>query len=272
VEGDDRTTVLGKVSVLEDVVVISGEEELRMTRDRLRAIVPGEPKELNYWSGELSVGLTLRSGNTDQTEMTALGSLRRRTALTRMELGYTGNFSAVDNTENINNHRVTAALDLFVTRRFFVRPLSLEYFRDAFQNIDHRVTPGAGIGYDIFDRTDLEWTVGGGGAYQSTRFVSVPSGEDIERGSGVVLLGTIYEQDLTDDIDIRFDYSTQISMRNVEETSHHGLAQLSVELTRVLNLDVSFLWDRIGKSVSDGTGQAPTEDDFRLIVGFGVEF
>jgi len=273
---DDRTIILGKVAVIDDVVVLredkEGAEERRLARDRLRSIVPGTPEEINYWSGDLSVGVTFRRGNTDQTEMTTIASIRRRTPLTRLELGYTGNFGTLDDTENTNNHRVSTTLDVFLTRRFFLRPLSFEYFRDRFQNIENRFTPGAGVGYDIFNREKLSWTILGGGGYQYTRFISVSPGDDIERGIAVALFGTSFEQDLTDDVEISFQYDTQVSLSDVEETSHHALAKLSVELTRRLDLDVSFLWDRIGRSVSNSSGDDPEPDDFRLIVGFGVEF
>ena len=44
------------------------------------------------------------------------------------------------------------------------------------------------------------------------------------------------------------------------------------ELTSILDLDVSFIWDRVGKPQRDNDGDTPEKDDFRLVVGLGVDF
>jgi hypothetical protein len=34
-----------------------------------------------------------------------------------------------------------------------------EYYTDPFQNLAHRVTLGAGVGYDLIDRPNVEWNI-----------------------------------------------------------------------------------------------------------------
>ena len=47
---------------------------------------------------------------------------------------------------------------------------------------------------------------------------------------------------------------------------------LSTELTGRLDLDVSFVWDRIQKPQARADGSVPEKDDYRLMLGLGFEF
>jgi hypothetical protein len=49
-------------------------------------------------------------------------------------------------------------------------------------------------------------------------------------------------------------------------------AELSLELTKRFDLDVSFVWDRISNPKVGADGVEPKPDDFRLVVGLGVDF
>jgi len=58
-------------------------------------------------------------------------------------------------------------------RRWFVRPLQLEYCHDPVANISLRGTADVGAGYYIFDRYDLELSVAADPGYQYLRFKTV---------------------------------------------------------------------------------------------------
>ena len=62
----------------------------------LVTIIFGEPREINYWSAYATVGGNIRSGNTDQTDLTGYGYIRRESALTRFQAEYTGAYSVVE--------------------------------------------------------------------------------------------------------------------------------------------------------------------------------
>jgi hypothetical protein len=51
-----------------------------------------------------------------------------------------------------------------------------------------------------------------------------------------------------------------------------GISTLSLELTKRFDLDLSFVWDRISNPKAGADGITPKQDDFRLIVGLGVDF
>jgi hypothetical protein len=50
------------------------------------------------------------------------------------------------------------------------------------------------------------------------------------------------------------------------------VATFETELTRWLDFDVSFVWDRTQDPQPDADGTEPKQDDFCLIVGLGIEF
>src|SRR5437867_1784484 len=109
--------VSGPVTVTPEQVAVGGAASRVFPRDQLQSLTPGGSREWNYWSGKLSLGLTLRKGNTESVEYNAQAHLQRRTTATRLSLDYIGNISSVDNVENANNSRVNAEFDLWLSRR-----------------------------------------------------------------------------------------------------------------------------------------------------------
>jgi hypothetical protein len=100
----------------------------------------------------------------------------------------------------------------------------------------------------------------------------VTAGEDRTDESATAILGTRFETDVTNAVDWVLDYSLQVGVPEVEETNTHLRTALEIELSSVLDLDVAFVWDRIGDPQPDQNGQRPERDDFYITVGLGVDF
>jgi len=264
--------VSGPVTITPKQVTVGSTNLLVFPRDQLHGFTPGGSKELNYWSGKASLGLTLRAGNSEQVDSTAQAHLQRRTPATRLSLDYIGNISRSDGVASANNHRVNAEFDLFLSRRFYLLLPAAEYYKDPFQNLAHRVTAGVGVGYDIVDRPKLEWSITTGPAYQQAWFASSQPGEPSQQGAAALVFGTHFDWDITKRLEFIFDYKGQYTGPEVGGTTHHTVATLSLELTRILDLDVSFIWDRIEHPKVGADGVQPKPDDFRLVVGLGVDF
>ena len=81
-----------------------------------------------------------------------------------------------------------------------------------------------------------------------------------------------FDWNITKRIELTLEYRGQYTSRQVGETTHHSVATLSLELTRRFDLDVSFVWDRISNPKVGANGVQPQQDDFRLVVGVGVDF
>ena len=268
----DGEQVSGPVLITPSEVAVGGESPQVFPRDQLQSLTPGGAKELNYWSGNLSAGLTLRAGNTEQVEYTAQAHLQRRTPATRLSLDYIGNVSILDDVTSANNHRLNSEFDLWLSRRFYLVLPYAEYYRDPFQNLAHRVTGSIGVGYDLIDRPKLEWNITAGPAYQYAWFESAQPGEPTEKGAAALVFGTRFDWDITRKIEFILEYRGQYTSPEVGETTHHAVATLSLDITKRFDLDVSLTWDRIANPKVGSDGVEPKQDDFRLVVGLGVDF
>lgn len=243
-----------------------------LPRSDLLGIIEGKPSEWNYWSFKASFGLLLRSGNTEQNDFNTLLWIRRQTTRTRVNLEYNGALSEVQETETVNNHRVTGFFDYLITRGFYVTPIAAELYSDRFQNINLRSTIAAGVGYYVFRRSKLEWNLGLSGGYQSTEFQSVETGQPTGDESAVVIPSTNLETDITKDLELTFNFNAQVTLPDTDGTLYHTFLLFEYELTSVLDLDLSLTWDRVQNPRADAEGNVPERDDLRTSIGFGLDF
>jgi YD repeat-containing protein len=262
----------GPIHITPDHVEVGGASPSEHPRERLQSLTPGGTRERDHWSGNASLGLTLRSGNTEQYEYNAQAHLQRRTPATRLSLDYIGNLSRVNGIESANNHRVNTELDLWLSKRFYLVLPTGEYYRDPFQNLAHRATAGVGVGYDLVDRPKVTWNVTAGPAYQHAWFESTLPGEDDQKSTAALWFGSRFEWDITRRIELIAEYRGQFTSRKVGETTHHSVTTLSLDITARIDLDVSFVWDRITQPNIGEDGVQPKPDDFRLILGVGLDF
>ena len=125
----DGKRVSGSVTVTPEQVTVGGAAPYVLSRDQLQSLTPGGSKERDYWSLDLSSGLTLQAGNTKSVQYNAQVNLQRRTPATRLSLDYIGNISTVNDSENANNHRVNGEFDYWLSQRFYLMLPSVEYYR-----------------------------------------------------------------------------------------------------------------------------------------------
>ena len=265
-------TVVGVMTVTEDKVIVETADGVReFDRSKLISITPGATSEWDNWSFKIMFGLGFVEGNTEQTDYTAKVNIRRRTPENRYVLDYLGNYSRSSGQDTVNNQRLGTFFDMFLAREYFFRPIFFEYFRDPFQNIDYRMTVGIGGGYTIIDTPKTNWDVSGGPAYRTTRFESVPAGESQEVSTPALVLGTTYDTKLTDTLDFVGTYNLSIVNEESGKYTHHAIATFSVELTEILDFDISFVWDRTENPQQRADGTTPEQDDFQLLLTFGVD-
>jgi hypothetical protein len=269
---DDDTVVNGPAVIDEKLVRVSVDgERMEFPRKSLVAIVPNAERERDRWSGKVSVGATARAGNTDQFDLSASMWVRRDTPRTRLSADYLGDYSLVSEIETANSHRANVQYSLYRTRNFYVTPIGIEIYADPFSNISIRVTPGVGVGYHVF-RGKFDLTVELGAAYQRSNFVSVPLGEPKSENSGAVLFSVIFESEPFKRVDFDLSYTLQLTFPTIGDTSQNALGVISFEITRALDLDVTLNWDRIQDPRQRQDGSIPKSDDFRLVLGLGLEF
>ncbi len=265
-------TVVGKVSVTRDTVTVETEEGVReFERSQLVAIAPGASTEWDNWSFKITFGLGFLEGNTQQTDFTAKANIKRQTPENRFVIDYLGNYSTVSDVETVNNHRLNTFFDLFASRKYFWRPIFAEYYRDPFQNLDYRITLGAGAGYHIIDTPETTWDVSGGPSIRGTRYESVQPGDSQKVETPGLVLGTFYDTELTKTVDFIGRYDLTIVNSESGRYTHHAIATFEIEITDIFDFDVSFVWDRTESPQPRADGTVPKQDDFQLLLTFGVD-
>lgn len=264
----DLSTKTGRLLVEDGKSYIDGEE---FDNSQIMTIIAGDQSEANYWSSKITLGANFRSGNTDQIDYSALAKTLRRTTESRFNLDYIGNYSKTDGENRINNHRINTNFDWFISKQFYLRPVFAEIYKDPFSNIDYRITLGSGLGYNIIDNAKTEWSISGGPAYTYTRFDEVIDDEEIDDGSAAMVIETVYDTEITSDIDFNTLYRIQYGNEKSGGYTHHAIATLEIELTSIFDLDLSFVWDRINNPQPDSNNFIPKRDDYQFIVGFGID-
>jgi putative salt-induced outer membrane protein YdiY len=267
-----RDQIYGNVVVSNDVVEVVGAEQVRLPRDQLTGITLGGKREIDFWSGKFSIGLSLQSGNTRQLDLNTSAELTRRTPSTVGQLDYLGSFSQVEGVQNANNQRVTGSYDIRLDRHWFLRPAYLVFYRDQLANIAHQGTLAVGVGYYIFDRDGLEWKVFGGPGYQRTKFETVEAGQSDTVSTPAGVLQTSFKADITRRLKFSETIGAALTSEEAGLYSHHAVSTLEFEIKRHLDLDVSFVWDYLQNPQTESSGAVPQRSDFRLTLGIGVKF
>jgi putative salt-induced outer membrane protein YdiY len=269
----DRTALIGTALVTDKEVVISVNGEDRVfKRARLMSIIPAGESERDRWDGKMSLGVAFRRGNTNQTDLTYQAFVRRRDALTRVRLDLNGALGEVEGEQNVNNHRSTLKLDLFTSPRFYITPFAFILYHDTFQNIDIQVTPYAGFGYHALKKKKATCDLELAGGYQYTRYSSVEEGADQDKRNGAILPTIRIETDPLKAVDFDVLYQAGITVPDPGDTTMHGEVILSIEITKIFDLDVSWFWDRVQSPQPNEDGTVPKQDDVKLTVGIGIDF
>jgi putative salt-induced outer membrane protein YdiY len=265
--------VTGKLYIEGEAVQIITEKGVRdFTKSEILSVTAGVPREINFWSGKVTIGANIRSGNTEQKEINTQARFQRRTVMNRINLDFIGNYNITDDVEAADNQRASGTWDKFISDRLFVTPVFAEYYRDPFQNIEQRWTLGAGVGYDLIDNNKMELSASGGPAYQKTTFSDVEVDSSDSESTPALVLGSMFDWDITGDIDFIWEYRLQITNEETGTYNHHMVTKLEIELTSMLDVDFSWVWDRIQDPRPDSDGDVPEQDDYRLTVGIGFEF
>ncbi len=269
-EGSGAAT--GPATMKDGVVRVQvGAEVLEFQAIHAVSIIEGATSEWEHWSLKASVGVTTRSGNTNQQDYSASVLLRREGEWSRFDTNYQGNVGTLEDVESVNNHVLDSRLDMFITRRLFVTPASLELYTDTYQNTDLRTTVGAGLGYDIVSGKKLDWYLQFSGGYQQTKYVSVEEGEAGDDKTWVVIPNTLFEWDPTKDIETSLRYSATIGVPEVKNTTHRTVGSLELDLTGALELIFSVQWDHNENPKAREDSSVPERDDLQLSFGLGID-
>ena len=270
----DRKSVTGFILARPDGIRVldeNGAEVAVVQPNQVSSMIQGTPRERNFWSGNLSLGSTYRSGNSDQADGSILANLNRRALVTRWDSSASINWAESGGAKTQESQRYTSKFDRFFTRNLFVTFAEYEYFRDPFQNIRQRQTPGAAFGYDMYLKK-IEFDVSAGLGWQYLQYESVEAGAEREVDSWVGRLSANADWDITSDIEWDLSYSINLPIDDTKFYTSNLLTTLSMDIWWNFEFDVTFAWDRQNSPQADADGNVPEKDDYRLTTGIGRDF
>jgi len=241
-------------------------------REELLSLVMGDRNERKLWSGKANVGISSSSGNTNQMTANIQASIRRRGAFLRLDSSYYGNFGQARGVTNVRNQQLSLQADLFIRDRFFLIPVVFEYYTDEFSNIDFRIRPGSGMGYQIAQSSDLEWDITALAQYQRLDFVSVLPGQNSNSESFAVSVANHTSWDITDDLSLDTDYTLTLPTTSLSNPDQQAIITLAVDITKYLSLTSTLNWTRVGNPQEQADGTVPEQDDISISFGFGFTF
>ena len=254
------------------VTVIQGEHTYDFDIKDVISIAPEGEREVDLWSGKITLSLDTRRGNTNQSDFAFDGRVIRRTSHSILELKYLGRVSSREKKLTANNQRFNQRYDYYQTRFFFWTPLATEYYSDKFRNINHQITAGTGAGYTFFKEGDDEWKISTGPSAIYTRFESTT----IENKQSHTTLALEVSTDLSLEInkvtDLKYSYKFTLSDKETGRYKHHMVTTLENELTSWLDFDVSLIWDYLHVPQEKEDGEIPKRNDVQLLVGLGIDF
>jgi putative salt-induced outer membrane protein YdiY len=273
---DDRISATGRGVITPDKVIVETEEGTKtFPRSELESIVAGGEREKDWWSMKLRFGLTLNKGNTDQLTYDIKFNTRREDRMTLLDLTYNASFGQTGGVQNVNRHLGEEDFKVFLSSRWFVVPLFGQLFNDRFQNIQFRATPAAGAGVHIIDKPKVAWDFQTGVGYQYLNYKddSLLMGVSNPQSDAFIPLYTYADFDITGDIDFTISWLTNLVVTTIGNTNHTGKADLAIELTSVLDLDIAFLYLRTEDPAPPPDPMAPAikKNDYQLVVGIALE-
>lgn len=192
------------------------------------------------WEGDITLGGTLQSGNTDKTSISLGAKATQRTGDERYSGQVLYNYAEEDDELSARNIYGTLKYDRFIVEQIYGY-LSVELQKDKlFKNLNLRTIIGPGVGFQIWDTKGRSLSVEGGISYFS---------EDIEIGEDkqwlTARLGSNFRQKVSESIAFFDSLVVNPSVENFGEYILRNEASLnsvlsenwSIKLSNVLQYD-----------------------------------
>ncbi len=142
VKGRLRTGADGRLAILSD----EGAVKAFLNPKKVHFVKPPDGK----WSGNLSLGGSLQSGNTDRASYVIDFTVKREYRDDRVKFRFLHNYSEEDKEVTSRNTYGNLKFDHFFDPKWYLY-LGLEMLRDEFKDLNLRTTIGPGLGYRVWN-------------------------------------------------------------------------------------------------------------------------
>jgi len=264
--------ITGTIALEDGVLIVSNNRQHKVVQDDLMTLISGLETGGNIWQGKITFGANLSSGNTNKLEYNTNAELSRHTTTSRIKSSYTAIIGETNNVQTDENHRFLMTYDVYNDKDLFFRPLDLSFYRDPLQNINSRINIGMGIGYQFIDDGDQELEMNLGPSYLYTKYEYADEQLNNNDSSLAVSLTVDYDREIHDQIDLELSYKVTATEYELGGYLQNAKMNFDIELTDVLDFDISFFWDRVNNPQLNIEGLQLEKNDFRIAFGLGVSF
>jgi len=264
--------ITGTIALEDGVLIVSNNRQHKVVQDELMTLIAGLKTGANIWQGKVTFGANISSGNTNKLEYNTNAELSRHTTASRIKASYTAIIGETNNVQTDENHRFLTTYDVYSDKDLFFRPLDLSLYRDPLQNVNSRINLGMGIGYQFIDDGDQELEMNLGPSYLYTKYEYADAQLNNSDSSLAVSLTVDYEREIHDQIDFEISYKITATESELGGYLQNTKMNFDIELTDVLDFEISFFWDRVNNPLLDVDGVPLEKNDFRLAFGLGVSF
>lgn len=225
-------------------------------------IAPTSPSPIE-WSGRVNFGTNWQTGNTDKEAINTDATVKARwnekhRASTKIEYHREKDEGVV--TEN--NKFLNGEYDYFFDKKWFSNTTA-SFETDELENLDLRSDYGLGIGYQFFERDDLNLKFIGGGSYLHEKFDTGNTEESI-----AMRWVSDYDQKFFDGlIQLFHDHKILVPTEDTEDFFFDSQTGVRVPIKKglVATTEVEFDWDNKPE-------QGVSEDDTQYTVKLGYEW
>lgn len=264
--------ITGTIALENGELVISNNRQHQLHQDDVMTLIAGPETSGNIWKGKINFGANLSSGNTNKLEYNTNAELSRHTTTSRIKASYTAIIGETNNIQTDENHRFILTYDVYSDKDLFFRPVDLSLYRDPLQNVNSRINLGMGVGYQFIDDGDQELEMNLGPSYLYTKYEYSDAQLNNNDSSLAVSLTVNYEREIHNRIDLELGYKLTATESELGGYLQNTKLNFDIELTDILDFDITFYWDRVNNPLLDVDGEQLEKNDFRIAFGLGVSF
>jgi len=219
------------------------------------------------WTGDVVAGALFSRGNTYVDQANVGFDLMRRTEQDRWTFGGGYNFGRQrdpgtgNKTTTTDNWFGTAKYDYFITEKLYAFG-SFRYEHDRIANLDYRLTPGAGLGYQWVETPALSFNTEAGIAYVVEKF-----GDDTSNDFIAARLAYHVKKDFNEKVSLFHNLEYYPSLERLDDYLVVTDAGVRVTLTAKMFAEykAEFRYDSM-------PAPGASRSDLRHIVGVGWKF
>ncbi|MBN1930058.1 MAG: DUF481 domain-containing protein [Desulfobacterales bacterium] len=213
------------------------------------------PKDTDKWHGNINLGGSLQTGNTDRTSAAVGAEAFRKTERDRFTIRFLYNYAEEDNELAARSTFGAFKYDYFFTQALYGY-LAVDLLSDEFKDLTLRTVVGPGVGYQIWDDNIKQLLFEAGLAYFS---------EDLDEGEDdqwiTARIAAYFHYQLTDS----FGFSDQITIYpNIEDGGEFQLRN-EASITSMIGGNWALRFSNIIEHDSDPPDNVKENDIYWLI-------